>query len=308
VLPFSSLAERWRQLFQCYDIVQGYSTDGFLPLLAGTPFFAFEHGTLREIPFRPTPEGRRTALCYRMAVHVFVTNFDCLSHAKMLAPERHTLINHPFDEDHGLAVSGWEPLRQSLCDELRCDVLFFFPTRHDWVKGTGYADKGNDVFLRAFATLRQAGFSVGAVCCEWGANVPQSKALLDELGCSRNVKWIKPLPAVRFERMARAAHCVVDQFVLGSFGGVMFKAMAVGAPVLTYLDQAQLCKQYPERPPVVNCRTEAQIVEAMSRLLRVPEELAAIGASARAWMKRYHSKAATVLSQTRVFESFLASS
>lgn len=305
--PFASVIPRWKTLLSHYDVILGYATEGIYGLFADTPYFAFEHGTLREYPYRKSGEGRRTALCYRKATHVFVTNFDCVGSAEYLAPGRFTLINHPFDEDHALGVSDWESHRQSLREQLQCEFVFFFPTRHDWVPGTGYADKGNDSFLRAFAALRRAGLSVGAVCCEWGANVRESRALLEELGCAKHVKWIAPLPTVQFERMARATHCVVDQFVLGSFGGVMFKAMAAGAPVLTYLDEAQLLKQYPECPPVVNCRTEAQIVEAMSGLLKSPGALAAVGASARAWMKRYHSKHETVLRQVRAFAPILSS-
>jgi hypothetical protein len=301
IIGLAPFFKRWQQVFAHYDVVIGYSTDGFLPLLAGKPYLAFEHGTLREIPFRQTGEGRRTALAYRMAGHVFVTNFDCLSNAAALAPGRHTLINHPFDEDHGLATSGWEDLRHSSCRELACDVLFFFPTRHDWVKGEGYADKANDVFLRGFAALSRAGYRVGAVCCEWGANVAHSKALLAELGVGDRVKWISPLPTVQFERLARAAHCVVDQFVLGSFGGVMFKAMAVGAPLLTYLEEAQLLRQYPVTPPVINCRNSEQVFDAMVPLLRNPDRLAAIGGAGRTWMKTYHSKADTVDRQAPAF-------
>jgi len=302
---FALLDDRWAALFTHYDVIQAYSTDGILPLLTGSAYICFEHGTLREIPLRETAEGRWTALAYRMATHVFVTNFDCLGNAEWLAPERHTLINHPFDEDHALDVSGFEPLRRALGAELEADVLFFFPTRHDWVRGTGYADKGNDVFLRAFCTLRDAGFRVGAVCCEWGANVAQSRAFVEEAGCATHVKWIAPLPTVSFERMAHAAHCVVDQFMLGSFGGVMFKAMATGAPVLTYLEEAQLLKQYPECPPVINCRTAQQIVDAMTPLLRDPGVLADIGRKGRAWMKQYHSKRATISRQTSAYASLL---
>ena len=300
-----AVVPRWQSLFAHYDLVLAYSTDGIVPLLAGKPYFAVEHGTIREIPYRQTAEGRRTALCYRRAEHVFVTNFDCLESARFLAPGRYTLINHPFDEDAGLAVTNWETQRADLCRQLDSEHLFFFPTRQDWVPGTGYADKGNDVFLRAFATLRNAGHSVGLVCCRWGANVKQSQHLLEELGCARHVTWIDPLPTVQFERMSRAAHCVVDQFVLGSFGGVTFKAMAVGSPMLTYLDEAQLLRQFPVCPPVINCRTEGQIVEMMSRLLKHPDELARVAAAARDWMRTYHGKAQTIQLQVNQFHSLL---
>jgi glycosyl transferase family 1 len=300
-----SLVARWRSVLDLYDIVIGYSTDGIVPLLAGKRYFCLEHGTLREIPYRDTDQGRRTALCYRLSEHVFVTNFDCLDSARRLAPGKFTLINHPFDEDQGLAVTGWEEQRAELQRGLDSDMIFFFPTRHDWVAGTGYADKANDVFLRAFAALRQQGHRVGMVCCAWGANVAQSRALIEELGCSRHVQWTAPLPTVQFERMCRAAHCVVDQFKLGAFGGVMFKAMAVGAPMLTYLDEAQLHRQYPEIPPVINCQTTPEIVAALGHLLDARDELERYGRAARDWMRRHHGKSETVRLQAAQFRHLL---
>jgi Glycosyl transferases group 1 len=296
---------RWQPLFARYDAIIAYATEGIVPLLAGVPYFCLEHGTLREIPYRDSGEGRRTALAYRMAEHAFVTNFDCLDNARRLAPGKFTLINHPFDEDQGMTVTGWEAKRAELEAELDCDTVFFFPTRHDWVSGTGYADKSNDVFIRALATLRRDGHRVGMVCCGWGANIEQSKALIADLGIGRHVKWISPLPTVQFERMCRAAHCVVDQFKLGSFGGVMFKAMAVGAPMLTYLDEAQLRRQFPEIPPVINCRTTDDIVATLQPLLRSHDELERYGAAARAWMRRHHGKTQTVRFQAEQFRHLL---
>ena len=201
---YAATIDRWRQLFAYYDVVIGYSTDGIWPLLCGKPYLAFEHGTIREIPYLKTAQGRNAAITYRRAEHVFVTNFDCLASAQTLAPGRFTLLNHPYDEDHGLAIDGWQELRTSLRASLDSDLVCFFPTRHDWVEGTGYADKANDVFLLALAQLRGAGIRVGAVCCDWGANVGQSKALLGKAGLDANVRWVKPLAMVQFERMARA--------------------------------------------------------------------------------------------------------
>ena len=302
--PYAPSFNKMRTLFEHYDIIQAYSTDPIIPLLAGKAYVAFEHGTLRDIPFASTPQGRMSAISYRLARHVFVTNFDCLDNAHALAGDRVTLINHPYDEDHGLQVSGWEPLRQALGAELDAEFLFFFPTRHDWVIGTGYADKGNDVFLRAFAELRRLNHRVGMVCCNWGRNVPQSKRLLDELGCASHVKWLDPMGMIKFERMARACHCVVDQFKLGAFGGVMFKAMAVGSPVCTFLDETRIRRQYPEMPPVVNCRSEREIVQNLPALIASPHRLFELGAACRAWMKRYHTRDAVIGAQIEQYRRF----
>ena len=294
-------ARQWTSLMQAYDFVIAYSTDPFIPLLVGQDYFAFEHGTLRDIPHEQTPQGRRTALSYRMAKHVFVTNSDCQQSAEFLAPGRHTLINHPYDEDHGMSIDGWEELRLELQSELKSDFLFFFPTRQDWVPETGYADKANDVFLRAFGQLRAEGVSVGLICCSWGQNVADSQTLLKDLGCSAYVRWVKPMAMVRFERMAKACDCVVDQFKLGAFGGVLFKAMAVGAPVLTYLDEQRLQEQYAEVPPVINCKTVSEIVCNARTLIGNPSKLALKKHASRAWIKKYHGKDATVNAQVDQF-------
>src|SRR5262249_3363562 len=53
---YRSDISQWRALLSHYDAVLGYSTDGLYPLLAANvPFLAYEHGTIRNIPFEPTP-------------------------------------------------------------------------------------------------------------------------------------------------------------------------------------------------------------------------------------------------------------
>ncbi len=294
----------WDKLYRHYDIVQAYSTDTILPVLSQRDYFGFEHGTLRDIPFSNTPTGRLTALSYHLARHVFVTNFDCLDNARALSGDRVTMINHPYDEDHGLCVSGWETLRAELQRELEAEFLFFFPTRHDWVEGTGYSDKANDVFLRAFTELRRRNHKVGVICCNWGSNVSQSQQLLDDQGCARHVKWVAPVGMVKFERMARACDLVVDQFKLGAFGGVMFKAMAVGSPVCTFLDTVRIRAQYPELPPVVNCRSEQELLQALPALIASPQRVAEIGAACHAWIKRYHACDDTIDAQMEQYRRF----
>lgn len=295
----------WRSLFGHYDIVLAYSTDPIIPLIAGVPYFAFEHGTIRDIPYKNDAEGRCTAIAYREAEHIFVTNFDCLASAEMLAPGKFTLINHPYDEDHGLAVKGHEELRHDLQNQLGIHHIFFSPTRQDWVPGTGYADKANDIFLLALGDLKRAGASVGAVCCEWGKNVAQSKELIEREGLTDCILWVKPLANIDFERMSMACDMVVDQFKLGAFGGVLFKAMAVGSPILTYLNESRLLEQYPEIPPVVNCKTREEIIEKVTALFRNPERLRKLGTDSRMWIKKHHSKDSTVNLQVTEFRRFL---
>jgi glycosyltransferase involved in cell wall biosynthesis len=301
LISYRQYAGQWEQLFLHYDIIVGYSVDPILPLLANKPYFALEHGTLREIPFKQDRQGRTTALSYHLAEHVFVTNFDCISNAKTLCGERYSFINHPYDEDHGMRISGAPELRQRLCAELDANFLFFFPTRQDWVVGTGYADKANDVFVRAFVALRKAGHSVGVVCCEWGKNVEQTKALFRDHGAESYVRWEPPMSVIKFERHCRASDVVVDQFKLGAFGGVTFKALAVGVPVCAFLDVEALGDLYTVMPPVINCDSEQKIVEKLAPLIENEQALRELGSESRQWIERHHSGRDTVISQMTQF-------
>ncbi len=302
---YSRLIGCWTELFEQYDIIQAYSTDPILPLLAGKKYFAFEHGTLRDIPFYPNTQGRITAIAYSEAQHVFVTNSDCLENAHYLAGERVSYINHPYDESHGDAISGSEDLRRRLFKQLDADFLFFFPTRQDWVVGTGYADKSNDIFLRAFCQLRQSGHKVGMVCCRWGKNVQESIHLLKDNQCDKYVLWQEPMGTVQFERTVKACDVVVDQFKLGSFGGIMFKAMAVGTVICTYLNEAEILNQYQELPPIINCQTEVQIVQAVQELINHPENINHLSLSAKQWIDKYHSSSLTVQTQLQQYKLLL---
>ena len=301
VIPYIGVLPDWASLMKFYDIIIGYSTDPLYPMLINKPYFAFEHGTIRDIPYTKSSIGRLCSMSYRKAEHVFVTNFDCVESAKNLAHERFSVINHPYDEDHGLSLSDISVARKSLLGELDSTFLVFHPTRHDWIPHTGYADKANDILIRAFIDLRRRGFKLGLVCCEWGSNVKDSKTLLRDFDLDKFVKWLPPLPITPFEQMCRTTDLVADQFKLGAFGGVCFKAMAVGAPILTYLNETLLLRQYPEVPPVINCSTTEGISSRLEEYMSRPYKLQSIGSASRQWMKNYHGKSATVNTQIDQF-------
>jgi glycosyltransferase involved in cell wall biosynthesis len=302
---YRGAAALWRELFVHYDIIHAYGTAPLEPMLADVPYLALEAGTLRNIPFAPSFAGRMTALSYRLADHVFVTNFDCLENARQLAPGRVSLITHPFPEDHGKGVKGWEGRRAQLCRELNADFLIFFPTRHDWVPGTGDAEKGNDVFLKAFCRLRRQGLRIGMVCCRWGHNVAQSMRLLEEGEAADAVRWLPPLGTRAFERMVKACDLVADQFKLGAFGGIFFKSLAVGAAVCTRLDEEACRRHYGAAPPALCCASEEEIVEKLRAAYFDPQQLRQLAAAGRAWIKTHHRAVDTLQQQLEQYKAHL---
>jgi len=291
-------------LFAAYDVVQAYATDPIFPLLAGyRPIVAFEHGTLRDIPWEPEPRGRRTALAYALADHVLVTNPDCLPAAERLNAGRVTAINHPWDEDHAQGVQGAGVLREQLLADLGAQHLIFHPARQDWVPGTGYADKANDRFFRALARWgAERDVRVGVVCCEWGANVAESRVLVERLDLSDRVRWLPPMGTVRFERFVLASDLVADQFEVAGMGGVAFKALSAGRPVLMRIDEDAMRTKYGDVPPVLDCRTEEDIFEALGALLEPEDFRRRRCEEVREWMKKHHSGREVVERQLAIYD------
>jgi glycosyltransferase involved in cell wall biosynthesis len=302
---YKAVFASWAELARYYDLIIGYGVDAIFPMIAGRKYYALEHGTLRDIPFQPDATGRLTALAYHLAEHVFLTNADCCDKARLLVGDRCTFLNHPFDDTRCNNITGWQEVRGHLCLELDAQFLFFFPTRQDWVPGTGHADKANDIFLRAFARLRKDGIPVGLVCSRWGANVEDSRRLLIQLGVTRHVKWVQPLGLIRYARMARACDLVVDQFKLGGFGGVLFKAMAAGVPCCTYLIEEEMVKVFGSSPPVINAATEDDLVSELGEVWKNPGRLVELSRQSRAWIERYYSSQDLVNKQLAIFGQLL---
>jgi glycosyltransferase involved in cell wall biosynthesis len=122
--------------------------------------------------------------------------------------------------------------------------------------------KGTDQLLAALESLRERGFAFELRLIE---GVPRHEAL----------------------RMYRDADLIADQFIMGAFGVFALEGLALGKPVLTYLDEEHL-----RRPvfnhPIVNTTPE-NLERVLAVMLTVPELRHRIGAASRASVERYQS-------------------
>jgi glycosyltransferase involved in cell wall biosynthesis len=289
ILPYRDLLPMYRQLFGKFDVVICYSTDPIIPFLAGVPYMALEHGTLREIPYWTNGVGRLTSLAYRHADHVFITNEDCEASAQKLGVTNYSVMPHPYDNDRQVDEVAMRQASRDLQSRTKAKFVFLAAARHDWVPLTGYADKGNDKWIRAVAHLRATGYDVGVVTVEMGANVQESKDLIDSLGISDHVIWESFLSLKRLELWSRAGVGVLDQFHLGTgVGGVAFKTMAVGATVLAHIDQQLMAGTYGEDIPIVTCSTTEEIASQMKRVIDDRVWADQVGKQAAEWIDRHY--------------------
>ncbi len=125
--------------------------------------------------------------------------------------------------------------------------------------------KGTDYLLQALERLRAAG-------------VPFELRLIEK---------VVPAEAVR---QYVEADVIADQFFLGAYGVFALEGLALGKPVLTYLDQEHLGDPV-FNLPIVNA-TPDNLERVLAVLLAIPELRERLGRAGRASVERYQSIAA----------------
>ncbi len=281
------------RLFSEYDVVHAYGTDPMWPLLAKKrPYVAFEHGTIRSIPFEDTTIGRLTALAYHEADGVVITNCDNKKAAERLELRDYRFVPHPINEQWMQPGIG-EGLRSQLVEEMSADFLVFHPSRQHWEACRHPSwEKGNDVFIRGMARfIHEIAPRSAAVFVEWGQKVKESETLLAELGIADRVKWIPPQHSCNMTRFIDASDVVADQFYLGAFGGIMPKALGIGKPCLLYLNEDMHRWCFPELPPIINARTPEEVFDGLKRAYEDRNWLQQLSELGQQWYDAYHSNA-----------------
>ena len=285
----------FKRLSRFFDVIHCYGLDPKYPYLAGVnQYIAFEHGTIRDIPFLDTFEGRLCRKSYLGATHVFITNSDNLIAAQKIGLKSYTFIPHPIND---LEVNGQLDFGREvdlLFEKMdRSEFVIFHPTRHHWeeVKKENTLPswlKGNQKLISAFGEFVKSG-NESALCIlvDWGQTVNDSKILIEKLGIEKNVCWIDPVPHKVLIAIMKRSNVVADQFYLGAFGSITAKSIGLGIPVLVYLEEDEVLRMFEEMPPINNVQTKAEIVSAIyeiSKRENVQQDNLLI------WYKKYHSQ------------------
>jgi glycosyltransferase involved in cell wall biosynthesis len=293
LVPYGSCRAEWQALCAHYDLVIGYSTDGIYPLIADKrPYIAFEHGTIRDIPFESTSQGRVAALTYAECDAIFMTNADSLPQARRLNGNRIIKGLHGFN---------WPNMQRRMGQVKPADLqalyglpgglkTFLGPARQHWKDGPSSWHKGNDRIVRSAKALtadHEGKFKV--ILVAWGAEVEATRQLVAELGVEDHILWIDPVPKAELWALYMAVDCVLDQFVLTCIGGVTMEAIALGSPIITALDEATMAEFYGESIPLLNGQTIEQITAAMAEVIEGTPRARAAGQRSREWFHSYHT-------------------
>lgn len=257
--PYRSIVQSWKSAFQNYDLIEGYSTDPILPMLTGTrPVVAYEHGTIRDIPFEDSPTARLTALAYSMADGVVITNPDCKDAADRLGCSNVVFIPHLIDQKY---YDPNLPDKVELPQGLSSPYVFC-PARQHWDV------KGNEIALRAFAAVSQNHPELHLAISSWGPDVERTKELLGQLGVLHKTTFLPVLNIHELIAVARRSRVLIDQFKFAVFGGIGPTALACGTPLVTNLDYS-LSAWCMQKPPYFHAQDIESCTQALSNALAV---------------------------------------
>jgi len=117
-------------------------------------------------------------------------------------------------------------------------------------------------------------------------------------GVAIELAIVEGVPNAQMARLIQAADVVVDQLLLGWYAMFALEGMALGRPVVCYI-QPELLDLYvdagllaPGELPIVNASIQT-IKDTLRHLSTLPRsELDGIGARSRAFVERHHSIAA----------------
>jgi glycosyltransferase involved in cell wall biosynthesis len=159
------------------------------------------------------------------------------------------------------------------------------------------AQKNVDLLLAATAELRRGApppFRLSIVGD--GPLAPALHERADALGLQDLITWERWLPRERMPAVYRSAHCLVNPSHYEGMPNVVLEAMACGVPaIVSDVAGNRDVVESGANGIVVAHDSRGELVDAMSRVLRERERLAALGRRARALARERHSWDAATL-------------
>lgn len=296
IIPYSQDVRAFKKIFSSYDIIQGYGTEPIYALLAKKrPYIAFEHGTIRDIPFENSPRGRLTALAYKLADQVIITNPDNILAAKRLKLENFIYVPHPLDEQKIINYQA----KINLKKKYQAKILFFSPTRHNW------RIKGNDLIIKGFSQFIKNNSPIQAklILSQWGQEVEKSKRLINKLKIAGKVIWTLPLEKYSLIEHYKNSDVILDQFK-GYFGTVAPEAMAAAKPVIMWFEKDLYRWAFREMPPVILANTSSEIASHLVQLVNNQKIALKYGQNSQKWITKYHSQKVVTEKLIKIYEKF----
>jgi len=312
VLQYIKVAEILRPILLQYDICVMYATNPIFAYLAGVSnYVAYEHGTIRDLPYENSDVGRLMLVSYAMSKTIYVTNVDCYDSAQYIAKSRNTPIVCGL---HGIDINRIIQkidLSKNLNEyDGRFGVpedipLFFCPSRHDYDYDKKIYLKGEDKMLRAAASLAKENIDFFIILVEWGKAAKKIKTLIQELkDLDKHILWIKPIQKKELYKVYQSVDAVIDQFYWHSYGAITFEVLASQHSVLisNSANKDYQMKFFGDLLPYFACEDENDILKAMKEVIGKTPKYKSYVKISREWICEHHSNERIVVALLEAFD------
>ena len=283
---------RLRKEMREYDLIVAHVPFFEYSYILRTKYIAFEAGTIRFFGHGTTLYQKirlwLTKRSYRHAEIVLMTNPDTLELCEKFK------LNWEFIP-FAINMQRYSPMKVSSLNHENVILSF---SRQNW------REKGQDKLIHAFTEFLKQNKDSLLVLFEWGQDLAQSKDLVTQMGIQKHVKWLPMISKPLLVEWINRATVVADQFNIGSSGTAGFEAMACGKPLAIYLSRSHYDRVYDEFPPILNVRTEDEILHALELCTdrKVRNDL---GRESRLWVSRHHDARQVAKAQLAIYERIL---
>lgn len=266
-----------------YDFIESHFPYQIYLQFFGVPYISFDTGWMRYIQQGNGFLDRLSRRGYEKSKAIVLTNPDTYETVDNLSYlDKNKIFFAPFAIDpEKYKPNDNHDLREQFVED--GEMLLFSPTRQEWNV------KGNDKMIRAYAKFVKKYPKSKFIIVAWSVDEKRSKSLVEELGISDNVIWIKPVHKNKLIDYYNASDIVLEQFLIGSWGAGTLEAMSCGKPVLMFYNKKLIRRAFGEEPPILNSFEEDEIYSNLIMLSNSPEKRKSIGQKSREWIIKTHS-------------------
>ncbi|MDD4564890.1 MAG: glycosyltransferase [Eubacteriales bacterium] len=277
-----------RMQFSKKDIVFSSTLMNIWAMLCAKKYVAMTTGSdIVELAHQKSILGKIYLNSLKKASCIGLLNTNHIDHAKQLGLDNYRFI--PFAID----TAKYKPDK----NKPRSDkIIILHSSALDWVESDIRPDnvKKNDIFFKGFAKFiktveQEIANRINVIVLEFGKDILETKELILQLGINDKIIYLPKCSKSELIDKYCKADIVVDQFAVGAFGLNALEAMAGGSIVLTYLEENNALECYGDLPPILNCRTEEDVCNALARIASNSfSELADMKKKAQDWVIKHH--------------------
>jgi glycosyltransferase involved in cell wall biosynthesis len=250
----------------------------YLGMFSGRPYlFGSNGGDIWLEASRNDVTGINTRRGIENAYAVLVSNPINLAHGRRYGMRNLLYVPWILDEEIYQPADA-SPTRAEWEQKIGGDFFVLTSMRIDkeW-KGAHHA-------LDGFAKFAADAPGARLIVLSWGVDLEMAKAALEERNLTDRVLAVPIVGKRRLVKYLQAADVVIEQFVLGYYGGSGLEAMACGKPVIMRLERDQ-CDALIETgaPPTLDAEDADGVRRQLSRLYEDKKFAESVGRRTRQW-------------------------